>query len=119
MAESHQDKVVRLLEGLNRNMENLNARTLASQGSQEGESHHSMEDIDNCPTCRGRYKTDEFKTKTIKKAWEERKNLHAECSTCGFPLKLHDHDGYNEETEDKNCPLCGSTKARNRYVDEE
>jgi Zn finger protein HypA/HybF involved in hydrogenase expression len=97
------------------NQKMLEERERANAPSQEGESHHSMESIADCPTCRKNYKVDEFLNKTIKKDWETRKNLSAKCTNCGYPMKVHGRDGYTEETEDRECPLCHSKDAEDNY----
>jgi rubrerythrin len=51
----------------------------------------------------------------LKKLWVERMNLSSVCEVCGFPVKVKGRDGLTEKTEDEMCPICGSTKARNRY----
>lgn len=86
-----------------------------SQRPQEREDHHSLEAIDDCPDCHAAFKVDQFKAKTIRKAWDERKNLSMKCKSCGFPVKAKNRDGFTEATEDKDCPLCHSKEAEDRY----
>jgi hypothetical protein len=88
----------------------------AKGASQEGESHHSLESIDDCPNCRKAFKADEFKANILKKTWEERKNLHAKCKDCGFPVRAAGRDGYTKETQEESCPNCHSHEAQDRYV---
>jgi rubrerythrin len=63
--------------------------------------------LENCPQCQT--KTLEILNKTgkikdIKKEWLERKNLEYLCTECGFPVKI----------DEKECPICGNTKAQKR-----
>lgn len=89
-------------------------RSQVSQRSQ-GDPHHSMSSIDDCPECHAAFGVDKFKADTIRKAWEERKNSSQKCKDCGFPVKVHGRDNNTTETEDKDCPLCHSKEATDRY----
>ena len=89
-------------------------RSQVSQRSQ-GDSHHSMSSIDDCPECHAAFGVDKFKADTIRKNWEERKGLHAKCKNCGLPVKTK-RDGFTAETQDQDCPSCHSTEAQDRYV---
>jgi len=91
------------------------AEALAKQGSQAVETHSTMQAIDDCVGCRGRYKADEFKTKVLQKAWQDRKDSSMQCRKCKFPVRVHDRDGNTKENEDDSCPLCGSKNAEDRY----
>lgn len=95
---------------------NMERSQIATQRPQQGDAHHSMEAIDDCPECHAAFKVDKFKTDTVRKMWNERRALHAKCKTCGLPMKVHGRDGHTKETEDATCPLCGSSEAEDRYV---
>lgn len=79
-----------------------------------------------CPSCGLELKTNKslqtLFNENMRRVWNERMNLDAICSRCGFPLKVHGKHSlfgreseFTEETEDQACPICGNTHARERF----
>lgn len=70
----------------------------------ESKGHETLEDLENCPTCRAKYKIDEFKKREHDKALQELKEKAKgdfNCVNCGLKVSK----------DAKECPLCGETKA--------
>lgn len=115
--ESHQDKVIKLLEGLNRNIENLNTNVTSQLGFQnkpittsspttpdsKPSEHWKAEDLtDDCPECKR--EKEKIAHQYLVNLRKEREKEPVVCKTCGTGVKV----------EEENCPLCGGKEARNR-----
>ena len=81
----------------------------AEHNHEEKKGHATVEEIDNCPTCRTPFKVDEFKTKHLEEHWKEKLPRDQLAYVCA-----NEKCGEGVLVEEKSCPKCGGTKAHKR-----
>lgn len=93
----YEKKVMASLEAIQKNTEKKEESSKPVE--KEGEDHHSIDDIVDCPNC-----YPELSEKVIKK---ELKDATHECIGCGLPVR-----GEESGKEEWKCKNCGEEKAR-------